>query len=346
MKEKIPAIIGVGVAFPNRVVTNEMVDPMIGAKPGVTDRLGHTTGIKERRWVIPGEQTTSDLAVEALNHALDMAEIDKNALKSIVVGTSSPDYYGVADAAIIQHRMNLPISVRGYDISAGCTGWAQALKNIFTDISSPYGDGGPQIAIGSEILSPALNKEERLSFPLFGDGAGATIVDMVEPDEGIDVKPVIRFGVDGQFAENLCMRGGGSKNPGTIETMTKGWHTLHMDGGVIGKQAPLRMAELGRQVLEEARMSIENVTLLIPHQANLAIMKDVAEALNVPQEKVIVTIDRYGNTSTATIPTSLREAWDQKKISRNDILLFVTFGAGLTVAAGILPMVGLPRDRN
>ncbi|MBI2031951.1 MAG: ketoacyl-ACP synthase III [Candidatus Levybacteria bacterium] len=346
MKEKIPAIIGVGSAFPQRVVTNEMVDPMIGGKPGLTDRLmRRIVGIQERRWVIPGEQTTSDLAVEALNQALDMAGIEKEALKSIVVGTSSPDYYGVADAAIIQDRMGLPVSVRGYDVSAGCTGWAQALKNIFSDISSPYGDGGPQVAIGSEILSPALNREERLSFPLFGDGAGATIADLVEPDNGMDIKPVIRCGVDGKFAENLCMRAGGSKNPGTIETMAKGWHTLHMDGKEIGEQAPVRMAEVSKRVLEEANLSIENVTLFIPHQANLSIMKETAGVLNIPESKVIITIDRYGNTSTATIPTALREAWDKGKIKRNDILLFATFGAGLTFAAGILPMIGLPNKK-
>src|SRR3989344_3497649 len=207
MKEKIPAIIGVGSAFPERIVDNAQIDADLGKRPGTTDRLMRRTGagVRKRRWVISGEQTTSDLATEALLAALQMAKIDRTALKSIVVGTESADYWGVTTAAMIQRNLKLPVNVRGYDVGAGCTGWAQALKNTFADVSSPYGDGGPQAAIGAEILSPVLKKDT--SYPLFGDGGGATIVDFIEPDSGDFPKPVIRLGTDGDYAEKLYMPG-------------------------------------------------------------------------------------------------------------------------------------------
>lgn len=343
--ERIPAIIGVGSAVPPRIKTNEDIDIDLGVRPGTTDRLMRRTraGVVLRHWVEPGEQTTSDLAAEALLEALEMAGIDKTALKSIVLGTDSADYGGVAAAAMIQHRLGLATNVRAYDVLSGCTGWAQALKNVFTDLTSSYGDRGPQAAIGAEVLTPVLSKKEKLVYPLFGDGGGATVVDLVIPDSADLPKPVIRIGSDGKYAEDLYMPAGGSKIPTSLETVRDGKHALFMNPGKIEEQAILRMAEFARLVLKEANLPVEEVTWLIPHQANESIMHNVADALNVPWEKVLVTIDKFGNTSAASIPMAMAAAIEEGKLKRNDNCAFAVFGAGLTFAGGILPMVGLPK---
>lgn len=348
---KIPAIIGIGKAVPKRVVTNENIDGILERAKGLTDRAmrRNGTGIQQRYW-IPREgheskQTTSDLAAEALAEAIKMAGIDKNDLRKIIVATSSPDFMGVPVAAMVQHKLGLPTNMQAYDLAAACTGWVQALDDTFANLQSLVGRGGPQTIIGAEVISPVLSKNKGNTFILFGDAAGAAIVDLVTPDKGVPTNRAFVPGTDGSLSEKLNVPAGGSKYPASQYTVDNDMHSMYMEGDIIEENAIRRMTEVTKKVLEESGVPMEDVALFIPHQANLSIIKATAESLNFPMERVMVTVDRYGNTSAAAIPTALREAWDKNRIKRNDVMVVATFGAGLVYAAAVLPMVGLPRKK-
>lgn len=348
---KIPAITGIGKAIGRNVITNEVIDDRLGRKKGLTGRAmrRNNIGIEQRYWVTfenhQTGQTTSDLSVEALVQSIEMAGIDKNDLKKIVVATSSPDYLGVSVAAMVQHKLGLKTNIQAYDLAAGCTGWLQGLDEAFANLESPRGRGCPQAVIGAEILSPILSKEIVNTFIVFGDAAGATIVDLVKPDAGAPTNMAFVPGVDGSLADKLNVPGGGSKYPTSQYTLDNDMHSMYMDGDIIKENAIKRMTEVSKKALEEAGVPMEDVALFIPHQANLSIIQATADGLNFPMEKVMVTIDRYGNTSAASIPTALREAWDTGRIKRNDMMVVATFGAGLEFAAAVLPMVGLPKKK-
>lgn len=348
---KIPAITGVGKAVGRRLVTNEDIDGMLGRKKGSTDRAMRMTGtgIEQRFWVpmesYEAKQTTSDLGSEALAEAIKMAGIYNDNLKKVIVATSSPDYLGVSVAAMVQHKLGLPTTIQAYDLAAGCTGWLQAVDDGFANLQSPVGRGGPQAVIGAEIMSPVLSKKQTNTFMIFGDAAGATIIDLVPPDKGAPTNRAFVPGSDGSLAEKLSIPAGGSKYPPSQHTIDNDMHSMHMEGEIIKKNAIRRMVEVTKKALEESGVPMEEVALFIPHQANLSIIQAIAESLNFPMERVMVTIDKYGNTSSASIPTALREAWDADRIKRNDIMVVATFGAGLVYIAAVLPMVGLPKKK-
>lgn len=348
---RIPAIIGLGKGVGRDVVDNAAIDGLLGRKTGFVDRAMrmNNIGIQSRFWVRKGqegfdrEQASSDLSAEALRQAITMAGIPAKDLKRIIVATSSPDYMGVPVAAMVQHKLGLPTNVQAYDIAAACAGWVQALNEVYVNLMSPLGKGGPQAVVGAEVLSPIISRNKLNTFILFGDAAGATIVDLVNPDDGAPTNMAFVAGADGSLAEKLNVPAGGSKYPPSQYTIDHDMHSMDMDGTVIKDNAINRMVEVTQQALAEAGVPLEEVALFIPHQANLSIIEGVADSVGMPMERVMVTIDRYGNTSAAAIPTALRDAWDQERIKRNDIMVVVTFGAGLEYIAGVLPMVGLPR---
>jgi len=341
--ERIPAITGIGKAVGKNIIDNKTIAELLGRGLSTVDRMMRSVGIETRYWVSEGEEATSDLSAKALLEALKMAGIERSNLQTIIVCTSSSDYLGVPVASMLQDKLGLPKNVRYYDVTAACTGWVQGLYNAFVDLTSPYGRDGPQAVIGAEVMSPTLSIKYSNVYPLFGDAAGAVIVSLVEPDENAPTQIAFAFGGEGSYAEKLFMPAGGSKHPASQQTIDNDWHTLQMDGPAIKEAATKRMVEKTKEVLDKAGIPIEEVALFIPHQANLQIMNEVASELNFPWEKVMKTIDHFGNTSAASIPTALCEAWETGKIKRNDILAFATFGAGLTFAAGVIPMVGLPR---
>lgn len=348
---RIPAITGIGRAVGRIKMDNAAIDGLLGRKVGFVDRAMrmNNIGIQTRYWVAKGpegydrEQASSDLSAEALVQAIEMAGIPAEDLKRIIVATSSPDYMGVPVAAMVQDKLGLPTNVQAYDIAAACAGWVQALNEVYVNLMSPLGKGGPQAVVGAEVLSPVISKKKLNTFILFGDAAGATIVDLVNPDDGAPTNMAFVAGADGSLAEKLNVPAGGSKYPPSQYTIDHDMHSMDMDGTVIKDNAINRMVEVTQQALEEAGVPLEEVALFIPHQANLSIIEGVADSVGMPMERVMVTIDRYGNTSAAAIPTALRDAWDQERIKRNDIMVVVTFGAGLEYIAGVLPMVGLPR---
>lgn len=347
---RIPAITGVGKAVGRDTVTNELLDERLGRTKGLTSRVMRRNGIGiEQRYWIPMEgheskQTTSDLAAEALVEAIKMAGIDKRDLKKIVVATSSPDYLGVPAAAMVQHKLGLSTNIQAYDLAAACTGWVQGVNEAFVNLQSPLGRGSPQAVIGAEVISPVLSKNKQ-AFILFGDAAGATIVDLVKPDEGAPTNIGFAAGVDGSLAEKLNVPAGGSRYPASQYTVDHDMHSMDMEGEIIQENAIRRMAEVTKKALEQSGVPMEDVALFIPHQANLSIIQATADSLNFPMERVMVTIGKYGNTSAASIPTALREAWDADRIKRNDVMVVATFGAGFEFIAAVLPMVGLPKKK-
>lgn len=343
-QERIPAIIGLGAARGEQIITNPMISNELGKPEKFTDRAMRISGagIESRHRVAEGTRT-SDLGVRALEQALEMAHVDKSSLKTIVVGSSTPDYQTVSVAAIIQDKLGIPTNVRVYDVSAACPGFTQALYNTFADLTSSLGRGGPQAALGAEVTSMGMSVNKPNTYILFGDGAGAVVADLVEPDPGAPTKMGFSFGGDGSKAEDLYVPGGGNVYRTTHETVDQDLHALTMNSDVIGHLAPIEMAKHARLALAEAGVSAEDVTLLIPHQANLSIMRNTADELGIPQSKVIEAIRGDGNTSSASIPLAMEYAWESGRLNRNDMLAFAAFGAGLVVGAGVIPMVGLPR---
>ncbi len=341
---QIPAIVGFGHAVPSRLMTNADLDAYLGKKVGFTDRAMRASGagMGQRYWVRVGEEATSDLAVRAIQESLALTGIDKEALTAIRLGSTSPDMPGVSTVAIVQDKLNLPNDVMGSNNADACPGWTYTFYNTVTDLSSPYGRGGVQAAVGAEVISTNLSPRVRDSL-LFGDAAGAALVTMVTPDPGVPINMGFAFGLDGKFADDLGVKAGGSRRPTSLETVQNDEHALTMNGPVIHEQAVLRMKQVAEQALKKAKMPIEEVDLFVPHQANLAIMRDTAEALGIPMKKVVVTIDKYGNTSTSTVPVAMYEAYVDGRMQRNHKVLWTSFGAGLNYNGGFMVMNGLQK---
>lgn len=342
LEGKVPAVIGFGHAVPSRLMTNADLDLFLGKKSGFTDRVMKVSkaGIKVRYWVDVGREATSDLAVRSIQESLRNTGIDPQELSAIRLGSTSPDMQGVSTVAIVQNKLGLRNNIMGSNNADACPGWTYALYNAVTDLSSPYGRGGVQAAVGAEVISTNLSPKVPDSI-LFGDGAGAALVRMVTPDPGVPTNLGFSFGLDGRFADDLGVKAGGSMRPTSYETVRNDEHALRMNGRVIHEQAVLRMAQAAKEALDEAGVPIEEVDLFVPHQANLAIMGDTAETLGIPMEKVVVTIEKYGNTSTSTVPLAMYEAYIEGRMKRNQIVAWTTFGAGLNYNGGVMVMNGL-----
>lgn len=348
-RRQIPAITGVGAALPDRVVTTADVqdlfkDPKQKREVGI---IAQMIKVKERHWVTVGEQASSDLGAIALKKAVDMAGINLSDITTVMFATSTPDYMGVPTSSILQAKLGLPETTRCVEMgNNACVGLLQALRSTFSDVSNPlYGSPGPQAVLGVEVLSGSLPKAGTDIATMFADGGAALIVDMVTPDDGAPTRMGFAFGTDGKHAESLFVRGGGSKNFTTPETVAKNMHVIEMDPKVIGEQAVRRMVEMATLAMERAGITPQN-SILIPHQANGRIMQKVANQLEFPQDQVISTIDHTGNTSAASTGIALFEAVNNRIVNRNDYVVLVAFGAGLTFGALAIPMVGLPKRYN
>lgn len=350
--EPTPAIISVGMATGSRCVPNQDIDIFLGRTLGLTDRLMRAgrVGIEQRFWV--GGQVTSDLCVSALQEAMEKAGIRPSDIKGLFVATSSPDMQGVSEAANVQYKAGLPNKLLASTNSDACPGFPHALHRAFAELTSPLGLSGYVAVIGAEVMSLVLGRDNGFSHPerskeqiavLVGDGAGAVIVKKVVPDKGAPTNFGFAAGVDGQYADELGVEAGGSRLPTSLKTVQEGRHLIHMNGRVIFEQAVKRMSEAATEALADAGIPVEEIDFFVPHQANRRIMEAVANNLQIPMEKVVITIDKYGNTSSSSIPIALYEAVTVERIKRNHIVLTSSFGAGLIYAAQVFPMVGLPR---
>jgi len=309
-------ILGVGSFLPPKVVTN---DELAARMDTTDDWIVTRTGIRERRLVEPGV-LSSDLAVEAAARALDDAGLTAADLDLIIVASSTPDYPGSfpSTATVVQNRLGAKTAA-AFDLGAVCAGFAYALHVAAQMVIS--GANKRVLVIGAETLSRVINWDDRSTAVLFGDGAGAAIVGEVA--EGGYLGGLL--GADGSGGPLLCISRGG-ETPGTI----------FQNGKEVYKFAVTMMGEAAAQAVENAGLKLEDVDLLIPHQANIRIIDKAADRMGLPREKVMVNLDKYGNTSSATIPIALDEAVKTGRVQPGSLLVTVGFGAGLTWAANVL----------
>ncbi|MBC7217902.1 MAG: ketoacyl-ACP synthase III [Candidatus Caldatribacterium sp.] len=318
-------ILGTGSSVPEKVLTNLDLERMVDTSDEwITTR----TGIKERRIALPSE-TTSTFALEASWRALRSASVAPEELDCIIVATVTPDMLFPSTACILQHALGAK-NAFAFDLEAGCTGFVYALS-----VAEKYllAEGkGKALVVGAETLSKIVDWQDRATCVLFGDGAGAVVL-------GLDERPGILatyLGADGGGAHLLELPAGGSRMPASFETVEKRLHYIKMNGNEVFKFAVRVVEEASRKVLEKAQKTIDDVSLFIPHQANIRIIQSAAKRLGIPEEKIFVNVDRYGNTSAASVPIALDEALRSQRIGKGDIVLLVGFGAGLTWGAALI----------
>lgn len=320
-------IAGTGSYLPERILTNAE----LAAKVDTSDEwIVSRTGIKERRIAADG-QCTSDLATEAAKKALEQAGLAVEDIELIIVATITPDTLTPATACYVQKNLGANKAV-AFDISAACSGFLYAMKISKRLISS--GAFKNALIIGAEKLSAVTNWEDRSTCVLFGDGAGAAVLRAAAPEEGSIL--ATEMGTDGNLTHLLNIPGGGTACPITSANIGDNLFALTMMGKEVFKHAVTRMKEAAEKVIERAGLQAEDIACVIPHQANLRIIDAIADRLAVPNDRVFVNLDKYGNTSAAAVAIALDEANRSGAFKRGDNIVLVVFGAGLTWAAAAI----------
>ncbi|KAF0146461.1 MAG: 3-oxoacyl-acyl-carrier-protein synthase III [Nitrospirae bacterium] len=319
-------IAATGSYVPERVLTNFDLEKMVDT----TDEwIRERTGIRERR-IAAEKEAASDLAYEAAKAAFKKTDIKPKDIELIIVATVTGDMPFPATACHLQQKLGLK-KAAAFDINAACSGFLYGLSIANGFIKS--GTYKRILLIGSELLSRITDWEDRSTCVLFGDGAGAAILEATNEDRGI-ISTHLRS--DGSMWELLHMPGGGSRNPASKDTVKKKMHCIKMKGNETFKIAVRTLEGLVRETLAENKLKISQLSMLIPHQANLRIIQATAERLDMPIEKVMVNIDKYGNTSAASIPIALDEAVRQGRVRDGDYVLLEAFGGGLTWASVLI----------
>src|SRR5947207_1637585 len=287
------------------------------------------TGIRERHVVDKGV-ATSDLATEAARIALAQRGIDASEIESIVVATVTPDMLFPSTACLVQHKLGAK-GAWGFDLSAACSAFLYALQTGAQFIQT--GAHKKVLVIGADVMTAILDYTDRATCILFGDGAGAVILEQAEDDSGL-----IDFvhEVDGSGACSLYMPGGGSLHPATHETVEKKMHFVHQDGQAVFKYAVRKMADLCEKILQRNGIKGSDIDAFIPHQANRRIITATADRLKLKPESVIINIDRYGNTTAATIPLAMETAREEGKLKKGSLVLLASVGAGFTTGVTLL----------
>lgn len=316
---------GVGHALPSRILTNAQLEQMVETDD---EWIVQRTGIKERR--IADEHTaTSDLAIAAARDALASAGVRGEDLDLIMVATVTPDHAFPSTACLIQREL-MAWGAAAFDLEAACTGFIYGLS--IADQFIRTGTYRNILVIGAETLSKITDYTDRNTCILFGDGAGAAVIQAGD-EPGL---LAMEIGADGQGGELLVQPAGGSRNPASPETVAGHQHFIQMAGREVFKFAVRIMDESSRRVLEESGLEAGDIDLLIPHQANLRIIDSACKRLGIAREKVFVNLDRYGNMSAASVPVALSEAVSRGDIKRGDNILLVGFGGGLTWGAAVI----------
>lgn len=319
-------ITGIGSALPDKVITNDDLSKMVDTSD---EWIRTRTGIRERR-IVEDDIATSDLCTEAAIKALEDAKVDPKDIDLIIVATVTPDMAFPSTACIVQKNLGAT-NAAAFDMSVGCSGFLYGLATGTNFIKA--GAYKKVLVIGAEVLSKIMDWEDRSTCVLFGDGAGACVLERCE--EGLGILSY-NLGADGENGHFLTQPAGGSRMPSSIETVEKRLHYIHMDGREVFKFAVRVMGKASIEALKEVDMELEDIDFLIPHQANIRIINSAAKRLKVPKDRVYVNLDRYGNMSSASIPIALEEAYREGLINKGDNILMVAFGAGLTWASVIL----------
>jgi len=325
-KGRTCSIAAVGSYVPEKVLTNADLEKIVDT---TDDWITTRTGIKERH-IAAENEFTSDMAAKAAQRAMEKAGITADQIDLIIVATITPDMLFPATACLVQHKLGANRAA-AFDIEAACSGFIYALEIGQQFIMSRAYD--TVLVIGAERLSSIVNWKDRNTCVLFGDGAGAAILQHRPDAHGL---LTACMGADGEKAMLLCMPGGGSRIPASTDSVEAGLHHLQMDGKETFKNAVTAMLTAAQEALRRCELDISQIKLMIPHQANRRIIDAVGERLGVKQEQVFVNVDRYGNTSAASVAIALDEAVSQGRLQRGDLALLVVFGAGLTWAAAVI----------
>ena len=324
MSHKIRAkITGLGRYVPPRVVTNDEIARMVETN---NDWIVERTGIHERHWAEKGTPT-SELAVHAVEDLLKNRGIDGSEIELIIVSTVTPDMFFPSTACLIQERIGAK-KAWGYDILAACSSFLYALTTGAQFIES--GRHKKVLIVGADVMTTILDPEDRTTIILFGDGAGAVLLEPTEEGEEDYGILDFRHEVDGSGAEFLNMPGGGSLNPPSHETIDQKMHYIHQSGQQVFKFAVRKMEELSTAMLAKHNLTGDDLGCFIAHQANLRIIDATASKIGIDPEKVIKNIHKYGNTTAATIPLAIGDAIESGRLKKGDLVLFAAVGAGFT----------------
>jgi 3-oxoacyl-[acyl-carrier-protein] synthase-3 len=327
MSHRIAAkITGVAGYVPPKVLTNADLEKMVATND---EWIRTRTGIRERHIAESGT-ASSHLATEAAKALLAQTNTDPADIEMIILASVTPDMMFPATACLVQDRIGAK-KAWGFDLSAACSGFAYALTVGAQFVGS--GAHKKVLVIGSDKMSSILDYTDRATCILFGDGAGAILLESAAGHEGI-----IDFehDIDGSGGQFLYMPGGGSLHPATTETVERKMHYVHQEGSQVFKYAARRMAEMSTKLLERNGFTKDDLALLVPHQANLRIIRAAQERLGIDDSKVLVNIDRYANTTAGTIPLGLCDAVQQGRLQKGDLVLIVTVGAGYTTGGVLL----------
>ena len=321
-------IAGVGSYVPAKVLTNDELSKLVDTSD---EWIRTRSGIRERRIAAPDE-ATSDLAVKAATAALADAKISAADIDLLIIATCTPDLPLPSTACIVQHKLGVPAHATCFDIAAACSGFLYALEIAYGQLQTNRYKRA--LIIGAEKLSTITDWTDRTTCVLFGDGAGAAVL-MKDSRSDVGILGT-DLGADGEFVDNLYIPAGGSRTPATAETVLKRDHCIRMNGKEVFKSAVRVMETVAREMMEQHQLKPDQISLVIPHQANIRIIEALAGNLKLPMDKFYVNLDRFGNTSSATIPLALDEARRAGRIKPGDLTLLVAFGAGLTYGATLI----------
>ena len=327
LKKVRAQITALGMYVPEKRVTNDDLALLVDTSD---EWIRERSGISERRFVSDG-QANSDLSVKAIENAFQGGDFRPEELDLIIVATVTPDMMFPSTACIVQDKIGAR-NAWSFDLSGACSGFLYAMATGAQFVQT--GRYKKVLVVGTDVMSSILNFEDRSTCVLFGDGAGAILLEPTEdPDVGIIDFLLHSDGAGGKF---LYMPAGGSLHPASHETIDKKMHYVHQDGRNVFKYAVKLITEVSRDILERNGYTADDVNLLIPHQANLRIIQSSLERLGLSPDRVVINIDRYANTTAATIPIGLTEAHQQGRIKKGDLLLLASFGAGFTWGSVLL----------
>jgi 3-oxoacyl-[acyl-carrier-protein] synthase-3 len=319
------SITGIGSNAPEYVRTNDELSRMVDTSD---EWIVARTGIRERR-VAREDEALSDMALPAAREALANARVDPADLDLIIVATVTPDMTFPATAALIAEELEAP-DAAAYDLSAGCTGFMYGIAQAYGMLAS--GICRRALVVGGDVLSKIVDWSDRTTCIVFGDGAGAVVMERVESGGFLGFE----LGADGSGGLQLYLPAGGSRAPTTAATVAEHGHFVHMNGREVFKFATRVLVNSATKLLDQLGLTVADIDLYVPHQANVRIIKHAVERLGIPEEKVVVNVDRYGNTSSGSIPLALAEAVRDRRVDRGDIVLMTGMGAGLTWGSGVI----------
>ncbi|MCX5773761.1 MAG: ketoacyl-ACP synthase III [Fusobacteria bacterium] len=320
-------ILGLGRGLPDRIMHNSELEKIVETS---SEWIKSRTGI-EKRYIAAEDEATSDLCAKAAVEALEKANVDASEIDLIIVATMSPDYMYPATAALVQYKIGA-VNAGAFDLMAACSGFVYALVTAENFIRC--GRYKKILVIGGEVFSKILNWKDRNSCVLFGDGASAAVISQTEDSS----KGIISFelGADGSGFDKLIAVAGGTKNPITAEALEKKEHLLTMKGSDIFKFAVRIIPESIQRVLAKTDYKLDDIKLIVPHQANYRILESAAKRLGVGMDKFFMNMDKYANTSAASIGLALYDAFEEGALKKGDLTLLIGFGAGLTHATCIV----------